>query len=222
MSKMADIAGIRFGSLLAIRKVSRMIWLFDCDCGESEQRNRRNIQKSFLDGCIPSCKKCFSSKVAARSAIHNKTHGLSIGSTRKLYDVHRQMIRRCYDSRCKDYKNYGARCIEVCYEWHDVSCFAEWAFSSGYKEGVTIERIDVNGAYCPENCTWIENKYQARNTRKASFLVVDGEPMQIGYLAEKLGVSVKTIKGRITRGWTVDEIISIKPIRGNNQGLRKQ
>lgn len=220
MSKKADITGQRFGSMTAIKKIAGMIWLFQCDCGESEQRNRRYIQKSSSDGCRSACKKCFSTNFAARSSVNNKTHGLSQGATKKLYDVYRQMMRRCYDNNCKDYKNYGARCISVCYEWHDVPGFVKWAIASGYKEGVTIERIDVNGGYCPENCTWIENKYQARNTRKASILIVDGEPLQIGYLAEKLGISVKTIKGRINRGWSVDEIINIAPKIGNNQAVR--
>lgn len=219
--KKADITGLRFGSLVAVKKISGMIWVFKCDCGNIEERNRRHIQRSSLYGNISSCKKCFANK-AIDMGHKNKTHGLSQGENRKLYDVHRQMMKRCYDPMCKDYDNYGRRCISVCYEWHDIANFIAWARSSGYKDKVTIERIDVNGGYCPENCTWIENKLQARNTRKASVLIIDGEPVQIGYIAEKTGISVKTIKGRMVRGWSVDEIINTPAKIGNNKGLKRR
>lgn len=84
----------------------------------------------------------------------------------KLYAVWLAIKQRCTNPHSKDYPHYGGRGIKRCRAWDDFAAFRAWAFGSGYAPGLTIERVDVNGDYCPENCTWIPKAEQGRNTTR--------------------------------------------------------
>jgi hypothetical protein len=75
------------------------------------------------------------------------------------------MKRRCTNPKNSHFKDYGGRGIKVCEEWNNSTNFIEWALNNGYREELTLDRIDVNGNYCPENCTWIPMKEQYKNRR---------------------------------------------------------
>ena len=80
------------------------------------------------------------------------------------------MLRRCDNPKRKDFKDYGARGISVCEEWkNSFTAFYEWAVSAGYSDDLTIDRINPNGNYCPDNCRWATREEQVRNRRKAGF-----------------------------------------------------
>lgn len=136
---------------------------------------------------------------------------------RKLFDVHRQMLRRCDEPSCPDWKNYGGRGIRVCHEWRDVKVFTEWALCNGYAQGLTIDRIDTNDDYAPRNCRWATVLEQARNARRVVFLEVDGIRRPLVEWAEITGISQRTMKGRVLLGWSHDRIVSEIPIHGRNQ-----
>lgn len=125
-----------------------------------------------------------------------------------LYNIWVMMLKRCYKSWCKNYKNYGARGIMVCDEWrNNVVSFIEWSEKNGYKKGLTIERINVNGNYEPSNCTYATKTQQNKNTRKAFKLEYEGKIYTLRDLSEKVGINHMTISYRLKKGLTLIEAI---------------
>lgn len=117
--------------------------------------------------------------------------------------------KRCRNERDERYHQYGGRGIKVCDEWlESFDNFAEWALSNGYAENLTLERIDVNGDYCPENCKWITPQEQAFNKRDTKWVDYKGEHIQLKVLCDRLGVTYDTVHDRIyKRGWSVEDAI---------------
>jgi hypothetical protein len=91
------------------------------------------------------------------------------------------------------FKHYGARGIRVCDDWKNkengFECFSKWAFDNGYKESLTLDRIDCNKGYCPENCRWVDAYVQANNKRKNWYLKINGEIDTVGNWARRLNIS---------------------------------
>jgi hypothetical protein len=196
-------------------KGSGKVWFLVCECGAFVRRPARDIRASVNRGYMPSCLQC-KSHVSALNGQANRTHGFSL-SEKKLYDVHRQMIKRCNNTSCKDYRNYGARGIVVCSDWLDIAEFILWAKGSGYREGLTIERVDNNGGYSPDNCMWIPNNRQALNTRKVLRLHFNGSVLALSDVAKAQAIAPNTIKTRLRLGWSAEEAITVPPVVGRNQ-----
>lgn len=205
-----DYTGARFGMLTGLRRVGcrkmtgttyRPIWAWRCDCGVEVERAAANVVISTRRGSVPNCG-CRTLKSKAANGRANRIHGMSQGASRRLYDVHRQMMRRCRDPACRDFPLYGARGITVCDEWRHVSAFVAWAMSSGYQPGLTIERKDNGAGYSPGNCTWIPNERQARNTRRLRLITAHGKTMFASDWSRETGINVRTIIGRLNRGWS--------------------
>lgn len=120
-----------------------------------------------------------------------------------LWNIYHGMKKRCLNSNCKRYKDYGGRGITVCDEWLiGFDQFAEWALRNGYKKGLTIERKDVNGNYCPENCIWITRKEQAFNKRGSVLIEYRGEVKNLMVWCDELGLKYDAIHNRIKSGWS--------------------
>lgn len=117
------------------------------------------------------------------------------------------MKDRCYNPKLKDYKNYGGRGIKVCEEWHKFENFYEWSMKNGYRDGLEIDRIDVNGDYTPNNCRFVPRLINANNKRNNRFITHNGETLTLSQWANKLGINRKTITSRITYGWSESELL---------------
>lgn len=125
-----------------------------------------------------------------------------------------QMIARCYDPKHHKYPSYGGRGIRVCDRW---ICFRLFAEDMGPRPpGMTLNRIDNNGPYSPENCEWASAVTQNRNRRDNLLLTHKGETLCVAAWAERLGVRREALRNRIHRGWPVDEALS-KPFKGSHE-----
>ncbi|MGG0718677.1 hypothetical protein ABE096_13930 [Robertmurraya massiliosenegalensis] len=218
MRRVSDLTGNRFGRLLVIKRVENIDkgsrWLCKCDCGNEKVIRRTHL----MSGNTKSCG-CFSKEISSERGNKSKigdrtrTHG-DFGT--KLYGVWAGMKRRCYNPQTKHYTDYGGRGIKMCHEWKEsYNVFKKWALANGYKEGLSIERIDVNKHYCPENCKWIPLSEQNSNKRTSIRIEYKGRKYSIKELSEMTGIKIKTIRDRYYRGLPIEKIIS--PIIRKNQ-----
>jgi len=168
-----------------------------CDCGTAKTLSVNLLVR----GCIQSCGCIAKEKSSRRATERNKTHGLS---GHKLYHVWSKMIDRCHNESSGDFKYYGGRGISVCDRWrHDLSLFIR-DMETSFFDGATIERIDVNGNYSPENCTWATRKEQARNQRQNRLLTIDGETKTLSEWCEDYGLAYELVRCRLIRGWPIE------------------
>lgn len=119
---------------------------------------------------------------------------------KKLRLAHKNMMDRCYNSNNTSFENYGGRGIYVCAEWRDSrETFIEWSHLNGHRIGLTLDRIDVDGPYCPQNCRWISAAQQLRNQRRNRRVTVGGTTLVLVEWAERLGVKASTLQKRLQR-----------------------
>ena len=144
------------------------------------------------------------------------THGMS---KTKIYKVWVRMKDRCNNPKSSDYYLYGARGIAVCKEWlSGFEVFYEWASENGYKEGLTLDRIDVNGDYETSNCRWVTVKVQSNNKRNNRFITFDGETRTIKQWSEITGIAPDTISHRLKIGWNIEQAL-YRPSRKRRKGI---
>lgn len=137
------------------------------------------------------------------------THNLS---KIRIYRIYHEMIARCFDKKKAAFKDYGKRGITVCEEWrNDFKVFYNWAMANGYKEDLTIDRIDVNGNYEPDNCRWVSKKVQARNTRQNHLITYKGKTHCISEWAEIYGIKPSLLGTRIRCGWSFTKAVKTSP-----------
>lgn len=139
-----------------------------------------------------------------------KTHGKS-GT--KLYFIWIEMRRRCRSENHPKYHLYGGRGITVCKEWQSFELFYEWSLSTGYIEGLSIDRIDNNGIYEPNNCRWVTQLEQNNNTRRTNKFTYKGKTQSLADWARELNLNYHTLRSRHRIGWSIEEILET-PMEG--------
>lgn len=136
-----------------------------------------------------------------------------------LHNTWMHMKARCYNPNSKDYKRYGGRGISVCDSWvHNYNAFSAWSKANGYREGLTLDRIDNDKGYSPENCRWVNRKVQANNTRNCVFYMYNGETHTLAEWADLVKIPKTTLWNRIKMyGWSFEKAITTPvAIRRNN------
>ena len=127
---------------------------------------------------------------------------------------------RCSNPKARYYPLYGGRGIRVCPEWQHFEPFYDWAMANGYKDSLSIDRIDVNGNYCPENCRWATAKEQARNQRSNRLVLYNGKTQTIADWADELNINPITLRTRLSHGWSVEEALTT-PVNKNLSRSKK-
>ena len=203
-----DISGNRYGRLVAInpiRKNNGIYWVCKCDCGNTTEVLPQHLNRGLIRSCG-----CLRKDVSSKK---NKKHGMS---KTRIYKEWKGIKERCLNKNNHAYKNYGGRGITICDEWlgeNGFEYFCDWAMQNGYQDNLTIERKDVNGNYCPENCCWIPLGEQALNTRNNVYLEYNGESKPISRWAKEYGINYQVFHNRVRNlGWSMERALH-EPVR---------
>lgn len=196
--------GKRFGKLTVISESNKdkrgeCFWICRCDCGNTKTVSGYKLRSGNTSSCG-----CLQKEIRA-SGVLRRTHGMT---KTRLYSAFYNMRSRCYYKKNLMYKNYGGRGIRVCEEWESFESFKKWAFANGYEEGLTLERIDVNKNYCPENCKWIPVKDQYLNRTDSHKITAFGKTQTLKEWADEIGIKYDTLERRINAyGWPVEKAL---------------
>lgn len=208
---MSKLIGKRFGRLVVVNsfykhngKQNNLYYVCDCDCG-----NEKSVRGDALTskkptrscGCIT---KELAVEKATRMGIRNKKHGMSRTRIYKTWDA---MKSRCENTNDKDYPNYGGRGITYQDSWSDFEFFYA-DMKSGYRDDLTLDRIDVNGNYNKENCRWASVQVQNNNKRTSLALKYKGVEKHITEWARELGIHPGTLTSRLRCGWSIERVLS--------------
>ena len=203
MSKKYNMLYKKFGKLTVLEeckeytKDNRIRYKCICDCGNITYAIGTNLR----NGTKRSCGCLLKEITKLRSTTHGKSNS-------RIYKIYRGMLDRCYRETDKHYKDYGARGIVVCQEWKDDNkTFFDWAKDNGYRDDLTIDRIDPNGNYEPNNCRWVDMKTQQNNKRNNVYLTYKGKTQTMMQWSKELGVKYDTIKSRKKHGWSDKECL---------------
>ena len=206
--KTIDLTGKVFNDLTVIEQAETKIlpsgqhktmWKCKCRCG------KETIVPSYAlrNNGILSCRECGIKRSAKSRKKLNKENI-------RLYNIWNNMRQRCNNPKHKYYKNYGGRGITICVKWLGERGFEEfcnWSMLHGYTDDLTIDRIDNDGNYCPENCRWTTAKEQANNTRRNKIIEFNGEKKTLSQWADFYGLSQDLLGERLLRGKTMEEAI---------------
>lgn len=172
MAKAKDLTGLKFGRLTVIERTGTAkngaaLWRCVCQCGKDTIANASHLTGGFIQSCG-----CLKSEAGRENCLaRNTKHGDSRhGKYKRLYGVWHSMRDRCLNSNHHAYASYGGRGITICPEWSDYQNFKAWAVEEGYDPDapygkITLDRIDCDKGYSPDNCRWVDMKTQADNRR---------------------------------------------------------
>lgn len=214
MGKFVDLTGQKFGRLVAIKYLGKSKWLCKCDCGKETISNSYELRVGKAKSCG-----CLRTERIIKEGKQRKIHGMK---NTRLYRIWSHIKERCYKSRCKSFKYYGARGITMDNEWfNSFMSFYNWAIANGYTDDLTIDRINVNENYCPENCRWLTMKEQASNKRTSHSFIWKGKIFNtIVELSNFSKIPYARLYNRlITKRWSVEKAMTT-PLMKNQYDYR--
>lgn len=201
MPKLIDLKGKRFGRLQVICRDNTVsnhravYWVCKCDCGKIKSVTGNSLKNGGTKSC--GCLR--------RDNLYNKRHTKYTdihNNNARLFNIWHSMHDRCYSEKFKQYHNYGGRGIKVCEEWHGDDGFVnfvKWAKENGYSGHLTIDRINVNDDYYPENCRWVTHKKQQNNRTNNRYITYNGETRTLSEWCELYGYKFTTLTNRLDK-----------------------
>ena len=126
----------------------------------------------------------------------------------RLYRIWDAMRTRCTNPNHNSYKYYGAKGVKICDEWKDYAAFRAWAIANGYGKGLSIDRLDSDGDYCPENCRWATPRQQMYNCQQTAQITFRGQTLPSPIWARRFGLHPQHLRMRLRSGWTVEEALT--------------
>lgn len=181
--KIIDLTGEKYGKLTVLKMVERnssnkVQWLCQCECGNLKKVTAGHLRSGHTKSCG-----CYNLESSISA---NITHG---GKGTRLYNIWCDMRKRCNNPSVKHYSRYGGRGISVCPEWmNDFNSFRDWSMKNGYSDNLTLDRIDNDGNYCPDNCRWATRSTQNNNTSRCHVITVNGISKNIAQWSAYLGI----------------------------------
>lgn len=210
MSRFVDLTGQRFGRLTVVQRVEdyispkgerKTVWLCCCDCGNTVP----SMGCFLVSGKMKSCGCLRNERIKAQATVHGRCKT-------RLYRIWCGMKARCCNSKNSAYQRYGGRGITICDEWrNDFMTFHRWAMANGYQEGLSIDRINNDEGYNPENCQWATITQQNRNKRNLHYVTLNGETKAVAEWCEQYNLSQQTVHNRLKYGWSPEEALGIIP-----------
>lgn len=208
MGKLIDLTGQRFGRLTVVSRAKNTKcrhprWKCRCDCGSMPVVSGNDLRRGHTESCG-----CLQKE---RTSLYNRDNQINYGDgDTRLYTIWQGIKARTSNPNAYAYKNYGERGIMICGEWdNSFQKFKQWALERGYQKHLTIDRIDNNKGYSPDNCRWAERKSQSTNRRNNHYITYNGETKTLAEWARLLGIKRKTLSDRITRyGWNVEKALT--------------
>ena len=202
--KFNDLTGKKFG-LLTVKSFdgkdnrNKSYWLCDCDCGNKNVRVRSDC---LTTGNTKSCG-CY-------NVTSHKKNDAECVTKEKLYHLFYGIKARCYNTKSNKYEYYGGKGIKICEEWlNSYEAFKKWSYENGYKEGLTIDRIDSNGNYEPSNCRWVTMTVQNRNKDINNYYTYNGKTLLLSDWSKLTGIKESTLYSRINSlHWSFEKAIT--------------
>lgn len=201
--KIENLVGQKFGKLIVLEKTAQVKghakYKCLCECGKESIVNSQNLKRGKTKSCG-----CGEIENLKNNWAKVTTHGLT---DHPIHNTWNAMKGRCYNKKNEKYKNYGARGIIVCDEWKDnFQAFYDWAITSGWQEGLTIDRENNDGHYEPSNCRWANDDIQANNKTTNLFITFNGETKTATQWAKTYNIPSYTIAWRFKRGWPIEKV----------------
>ena len=218
MSKNTDLTGMVFNRLTVVSKCERrdgetQKWHCKCECGNFIDVPAYRLTNGNTKSC--GCLK------KERAAENGRLSSFKHGDTKtRLWHIWSGMRRRCDEKTNKDYARYGGRGIKVCDEWNEYTSFKDWAINNGYSEELSIDRIDTNGDYCPDNCKWATVIEQNNNRRSNHVVAYEGKSHTIAEWSRITSIPPKTLRYRIVSGWDLNDVFNTPIIKTNRLAKR--
>ena len=229
MSDIEDFIGKKFGKLTIVgfshkkqkfasggkKNGNDFYYNCECDCGGKTTSRLADLKngKAISCGCYR----------IERTKEHNKKYNIANLWETKLYKIYSKMKDRCYNTNNKRYKDYGGRSITVCDEWkNNFQVFYDWAMSNGYEEGLSIDRINNDGNYEPNNCRFVNSVIQNNNKRNNYYITYKGKTQSAKQWADELCINYRTLKSRLViLKWSAERAL-LTPINSNKTKLISQ